>query len=108
MSPIYVSTGEQIVKVVPDTQAHVDGHPVITHTYHLFKDEREDENIPGKKTNHDLHTSNPDYFGFITFEVPGRMFTYTSNGSYELESEEIEQLIEQINHYREHPELWRY
>ncbi|MBS7563591.1 hypothetical protein KHS38_04155 [Mucilaginibacter sp. Bleaf8] len=107
MNPIYVAIGQQTFKILPDTQAHADGHAVITHTYHVFKDERDNDDIT-RQPNLDLNISNPDYFGYITFELPGRMFTYTSNGSYELSNEDIEQLIEQINHYRDHPELWRY
>jgi hypothetical protein len=107
MVPIYVSVGEQSIKIVPDIQAHVDGHPVLTYTYHLFKDERDSDEEPDQSAI-DINTSNPGYWGFITFELPGRMFTYTSNGEYELDNEQIQKLIEQINHYREHPELWRY
>jgi hypothetical protein len=38
MTPFYCTiTGGMTVMVIPDTQAHVDGHPVLTYSYTLYR-----------------------------------------------------------------------
>jgi len=94
--------------VIPDSQAHADGHAVLTYTYSVYKDGSENKLHVREKDSH-LHlkqSDDPDYMGFITFEQPGRLFTYTADGREELSSEEVEQLIEVITHYRDTPSMW--
>lgn len=109
MTPIFFSVGDnRQIKVMPNTQASVDGHPVITYTYNVYNDgdiddaemlAQESELLLEKKTD-------PNYLGYITFEEPGRMFTYTADGHEELTSNEVEEIIENITHYRDHPGMW--
>lgn len=109
MRPINVNIGTNLhLLVVPDSEAHVDGHPVLTYIYDIFRNRKiaegqpvnADENLgPQKKVN-------PDYMGHITFEQPGKIFLYTADGTESLTSDEVEQVIEQITHYRDTPSLW--
>ena len=50
--------------------------------------------------------TDPDYYGYITFEKPGQLFSYTPGDQLELTRQEVEEVIEQLNHYRDNPELW--
>ena len=45
--------------------------------------------------------------GYITFEQPGCLFTYTADGMTELSSDEVEEIIEQISEYRDTPSMWQ-
>ncbi|RYU90051.1 hypothetical protein EWM62_10950 [Mucilaginibacter terrigena] len=109
MIPIFFTVGnERPVKVIPNTQAQVDGHQVLTYTYNIYNDggfdideenRQESELLLEKKVD-------PNYLGYITFEDPGKMFTYTADGRDELTTHEVEEIIENISHYRDHPGMW--
>jgi len=61
-----------------------------------------------KKKERKLHLevkNDPDYLGYITFEQPGKLFSYTADGICEISSDEVEEVIEIINHYRDTPRL---
>jgi hypothetical protein len=45
-------------------------------------------------------------FGFITFEKPGSVFSYTADGQQELTSEEATELFEHLSDVRDNPALW--
>jgi hypothetical protein len=111
MTPIFFTVGAKLpVMVIPNTEAHIDGHPVLTYTYNLYFDEgfedpatlrlKEKELLLDKK-------KSPNYMGFITFEDPGKLFTYTADGQMELSSDQVQEIIENISHYRDHPGLWQ-
>ena len=96
--------------VIPDTQAHLDGHPVITHTYSIFFDSDLTNPLLLWSKESSLHLDqikDPDYYGFLTFELPGSLFTYTANGQKQLSSEEITELIEHLSAIRDNPALWK-
>lgn len=112
MAPLFftLSNGNRVM-VIPDTQAHVDGHPVITYTYSIFKDNGLEEQLQGKTKDSTLHLErikDPYYCGYITFEKPGRIFSYTANGQTEISSDEVQELIENLTHLRDNPDLWHY
>lgn len=109
MNPIFISVDSLALKIVPEVKVHMDGHPIIAYTYFLFKDVEAygEISVAARLKNEQMNAANPNYFGFITFDVPGKIFTYTSNETNELQTEEIEQVIEQISYYRDHPELWK-
>jgi len=44
--------------------------------------------------------------GYITFDAPDRVFTYTDDGHKPLTRDEVEEVIEKITYYRETPKLW--
>jgi hypothetical protein len=95
--------------VIPDTQAHLNGHTIITHTYSIFRDTGADNPLLARSKESTLHLEqikDPEYFGFITFELPGSMFSYTADGQQELETDEVEELIEHLSHVRDNPSLW--
>jgi hypothetical protein len=111
MTPIFFKVGDKLpVMVIPNTEAHVDGHPVLTYTYNVYLDEgledpamirlKEKELLLEKK-------KSPNYMGFITFEDPGKLFTYTADGQRDLSTDEVQEIIENITHYRDHPGLWQ-
>lgn len=111
MNPIFFKVSSNLpVMIIPNTDAHVDGHPVLTYTYNIYRDTgfedpamihlKEKELLLDKKTS-------TNYMGFITFEDPGKLFTYTADGQEELSSEEVEEVIENISHYRDHPGMWQ-
>jgi hypothetical protein len=95
--------------VIPDTQAHLDGHTIITHTYSVFEDTGIGNPLIARSkesTLHLEHIKDPNYWGFITFENPGRLFSYTADGQKELTSEEATELIEHLSNVRDNPALW--
>lgn len=112
MSAIFFSIDSDIpVMVIPDTQAQADGHAVITYTYSVFKDTSHGNPALEQSKESELHLqkhTDPNYMGFITFEDPGRLFTYTADGKEELSSDQVEEIIEHISHYRDNPGMWRH
>lgn len=108
MTPIYIKIDSLPLKIVPDVEMGMDSHPILTYKYFLFRDVEAEESVSEavKLQNQQLTTSNGNYFGYVTFDQPGKMFTYTSNNKHELDTGEVEQVIEQISYYRDHPELW--
>lgn len=109
MAPIFITVDSLALKIIPEVKVYMDGHPILAYTYHLFKDIEAYGNVSEvtRLKNMQLSPTNANYFGYITFDAPGKMFTYTSNASHELETDEVEQIIEQISYYRDHPELWK-
>ena len=109
MKPIFITISQGIsLTVIPDSDAHVNGHPVLTYTYSIFRRKRSNlsevadpENLllPEKK-------NNPNYLGYITFEQPGKLFTYTADGNDDLSDNDIQEVIEEISHYRDSPQMW--
>jgi hypothetical protein len=97
------------IMVIPDTQAHLNGHTIITHTYSIFKDNGAGNPLLARTKESTLHLEvikDPDYFGFITFEKPGAIFLYTADGQQELSSNEVTELIEHLSNIRDNPSLW--
>jgi hypothetical protein len=110
MTPLFFKVGEDMpIMVLPNIQAQADGHPVITYTYNIYRDNgMEDTSLINQQESELLLEKklDPNYLGYITFEDPGKMFTYTADGRDDLSSEEVEEIIENISHYRDHPGLW--
>lgn len=108
MQPIFITVGTVPLMIIPDSEAHANGHPVLTYTYSIYKDKKNNNNgLAGKEnTLHLLKKDNPDYMGFITFEQPGKLFTYTADGDIVLSGTEVEEIIELISHYRDTPAMW--
>jgi hypothetical protein len=43
MQPLYFEVDSKLsLMVIPESDAHVDGHPVLTYTYVIYKDENPD------------------------------------------------------------------
>ncbi|WCT14934.1 hypothetical protein [Mucilaginibacter jinjuensis] len=110
MKPLYftIDNGLQLM-VIPDTQAHLDGHTIITRTYSVFRDIGAGNPLISRSKESTLHLeriNDPEYYGFITFELPGSIFTYTADGQLELTSEETTELIEHLSDIRDNPSLW--
>jgi hypothetical protein len=110
MQPLYFTVGDDLrLMVIPDTQAHLDWHIVITRTYSIFRDTGSGNPLLARSKESTLHLEqidDPDYYGFLTFEEPGLLFTYTADGQRELTSDEVTELIEHLNHVRDNPPLW--
>jgi hypothetical protein len=95
------------ITVIPDSEAHINGHPVLTYSYKLYKNEHDSDRILTERENklHLQSESDPNFMGVIRFEAPDRLFTYEA-GQKELSSGEVEEVIEQITHYRDRPAMW--
>jgi hypothetical protein len=108
MQPIFFTVGADLpVMIIPDSQAHVNGHPVLTYTYSVYKNSKKLNRLSDIKSNlHLAKNTNPDYMGYITFEQPGKLFTYTADGQQGLTSDEVHEIIEMISHYRDTPGMW--
>jgi hypothetical protein len=109
MGPIFFTiSNNKPVKVIPNIQGHADGHPVLTYTYNIYADGERDELVDEMQENELLLEKklDPNYLGYIAFEDPGKMFTYTADGQGELTAAEVEEIIENITHYRDHPGMW--
>jgi hypothetical protein len=109
MKPFFITTSNHLPLIIlPDSDAHADGHPVLTYTYSIY---RRDASVLIRLNQPDklLQLSkkdNPDYLGYITFEQPGKVFSYFADGEDELSPNEVTDVIEEINHFRDTPQLW--
>ena len=111
MTPIFFTVASELkVMVIPNTQASIDGHQVLTYTYNIYRDNGlEDDALISRQESELLLEKklDPNYMGYITFEDPGKVFTYTADGREDLTTDEVEEIIENISHYRDHPGMWK-
>ena len=111
MTPLFFTLKNRLpLMVIPDTQAHLDGHTILTYTYSVFLDIGHGEPILSRSKEPTLHlekNNDPDYYGYLTFEKPGQLFTYTANGQRELSAEEVNELIEHLSDVRDNPASWK-
>ena len=110
MEPLYFKLRPALpLIIIPDTLAHIDGHPVLTRTYSIFKDSAIGNPLLARSRESSLHLEeidDPNYFGYLTFELPDKLFRYTP-GQQALKSGEIEQVIEFLTDVRGKPDSWR-
>lgn len=95
--------------VIPDTAAHANGHPVLTYTYSIFLDDGVDRLVQARSKEDILHLEkidDPNYWGYITFEKPGRLFNYNADSDNTLSSDEVREIIENLTELRDNPSLW--
>lgn len=107
MKPIYITINETLhLKIIPDSQFHLDGHPVLTHNYNVYLNDKADDvsKILGSPDTDKL--TNPDYYGAIAFEKPGHIYSYTPAEYHQLTRAELEAIIELLNHHRDNPANW--
>lgn len=107
MQPIFFTVGTDLpVMIIPDSQAHINGHPVLTYTYSIYRNNKKHNERSIERNLHLTKNTDPDYMGYITFEQPGKLFTYTADGRQELNSDEVQEIIEMISHHRDTPGMW--
>jgi hypothetical protein len=110
MRPLFFTLSNKLrLMAIPDTHAHMDGHPVISYTYSLYIDRDHGSNDQAERKETSLHldkNSDPDYLGYITFEQPAHVFSYTP-GQQELTIQEVEEVIERLTIIRDNPSLWQ-
>ncbi|MDB5158122.1 MAG: hypothetical protein JWR50_2829 [Mucilaginibacter sp.] len=105
MEAFYFNIGARLsLKVVPETRVYMDGHPILTNLYSIYKDGDSTESSP---QDDQQKQGDPNYMGYITFEMPGRVFNYIADGQQDLSREEMEEAVEQISNYRNNPALWK-
>jgi hypothetical protein len=95
--------------VIPDTTAHLDGHTVLTYTYSIFRDIGAGNPLMSRSKESTLHLEkidDPEYYGYLTFEQPGKLFTYTADGQRELNSSQVQELIGHLSDIRDNPASW--
>lgn len=101
MKPIYISLNtRRKLMVIPDTDAHLNSHPVLSYSYSIYKDGIEHDQLRLEKK------QNPYYLGEIIFKGPDHLVEYQQEGNERLDETEVQQLIKEINHYRDNPNLW--
>ncbi len=109
MKPIFITINDKLhLKVIPDSQFHIDGHPVLTHNYNVYLNEHNDDidTLLGSDVSSDKLTDE-DYYGAIAFERPaGNLFSYTPGTHRQLTRDEVEQIIVLLNHHRDNPANW--
>jgi hypothetical protein len=110
MNPIFFTIDDNLpIMVIPNVKIHLDGHAVLTHTYSIFYNRDKDD--PARVINQGNiiqdKLDDPDYYGCITFEDPDRLFSFTPEGQKTLTRTELEEIIENIKHYRDNPNLWK-
>ncbi|UOE48801.1 hypothetical protein MTO98_30850 [Mucilaginibacter sp. SMC90] len=110
MTPLFIKlNGGLELMVIPDTTAHLDGHTILTYTYSIFRDIGAGNPLLSRSKESTLHLEqidDPEYYGFITFEKPGKLFSYTADGQRELESYQVNELIEHLSDIRDNPASW--
>ena len=110
MKPIYLKIDNKLpLMIVPDSDGHMDGHPMLTYSYVIYRDEDSNNHLGAVDTAQLLapdRIHNPNYMGTLSFVQPGKMFSYAADGPQELSGDEVTEVIEQITHYRENPNLW--
>jgi len=85
----------------------MDGHPVLTYNYNIFYDSA--KNNPAallSKGEASDKLTDPDYMGAISFEKAEQLFSYTPGVYRQLTRNEIEEIIEILTEYRNHPDKW--
>ncbi|MBE9663163.1 hypothetical protein [Mucilaginibacter myungsuensis] len=111
MTTLFFQLQRQLsLMIVPDTLAHLNGHTIITHTYSIYKDTGMGDPLLSRSKESTLHLEkidDPNYFGFITFEMPDKLFSYTADGALELEAGEAQEIIEFLSDVRTNPSLWK-
>jgi hypothetical protein len=110
MTPITLTlqNGKKLM-VIPDTVAHLNGHAILTLTYSIFADDGDHTPQKNRSRENTLHLDridDPSYYGFITFEKPGQLFTYNGDGELELTVDEVEEIIESLSRIRDNSALW--
>ena len=111
MKPFFITVGARLsLLVVPETEAHFNGHPVITYTYSLFIKNRDEyahtvivEDV--LKVDKQKH---PDYMGSIVFEQPDKLFDYIPDGAKTLDGSMVQEIIERITEFRDKPKMWSF
>lgn len=94
--------------IIPDSQAHLNGHTIITFSYSIYNSRTLtlDEIMDKESKMHLDKNDDPDYMGFITIDTPGKSFSYTADGNVKLETGEVQEVIEQLSEYRDSPKGW--
>jgi uncharacterized protein YcgL (UPF0745 family) len=106
MSVFYLNISKKLaLKVVPETRVYMDGHPILTYSYSLYRDDQDDIDTLFTQ-DEQKKQSDPNYLGYVTFEIPGWVFHYVSDGKESLNAEDVEQVVEQITYFRDRPDLW--
>jgi len=100
MKPLFFSLGNRLqLMVIPDSEAHLNGQTIFTKTFSIFLDMALRDPGQSKVKEASLHVErvkDPDYYGYLTIKKPGKVFTYTADGTQQLSADEVEELIEQI------------
>lgn len=110
MKTLFITLNDGMpLMVIPDTAAHLDGHTILTYTYSIFHDIGAGNPLMSRSKESTLHLEkidDPEYYGYITFEQPGHVFSYTTDGQHELDSAQVRELVEHLTDIRDNPASW--
>jgi hypothetical protein len=104
-----LASGNAVI-IVPQVTIEQDGHPILCHRYDIFKanGQRSAEQIQKKvAASKKGKIDDIDYLGELTFEIPGKLFSYTFHEK-ELSTEDAHEIIDVITNIRENPSLWSF
>lgn len=93
--------------IIPDSEVHLDGHPVLTYSYNIYLMNRNAADIGGR-VQHGGELTDPsktNYMGIIISKSPGE-YSYDATGPLELSGQELDEVIKHIDSYRNMPSLW--
>jgi hypothetical protein len=111
MRPLRISlNNKKNLMVIPDTEAHLDGHPVLTYSYGIYLDNGQPFPEQGAGKNNELHLTHhhdPNYRGELIFEIPGKLFNYHMEGTERLNRAELDELIGSLSELRNDPASWK-
>jgi len=109
MAAFYFNIGTKLpIMAVPETRVYMDGHPILTYSYSLYKDGSTDDPVAVFSEDEQIKRSDPNYLGYITFEIPGKLFNYVADGNGSLSRDEVEEAVEHISHYWDNPGMWKH
>jgi len=107
MTPLFFTLeNHRALKIIPDTRVHLDGHPILSYNYSIFLAGKK-EPLKNIDKPSEVNINDPDYLGYVTFEQPGKLFTYTAVEGQALKAGEVEEVIEYLSHIRDNPALWK-
>jgi hypothetical protein len=109
MKPIFLTVASNLnLMVIPDSEIHLDGHIILTYSYNIYLISRGSGYLEWNLKNEAelAIAGNTNYLGVIMSDSPG-VYSYDATGPLELSTEEVNDLIKQIDHYRNTPSLWR-
>lgn len=104
-----LASGNTVI-IVPQVTFEQDGHPILCHRYDIFKanGQRSPEHLQQKLAlSRAGKTDDIDYLGELTFEIPGKLISYSFQEE-SLATEDAHEIIDIITKIRQDPSLWSF
>jgi hypothetical protein len=105
-----LGSGSNIV-IVPKMKVEQDGHPILVYQYDIYRASESSikDMLPLKAVlSEDEKKIDPDYVGVLTFEIPGKLFTYDFQENKELDTADEQEIISLVTDIRESSGSWNF